>query len=86
LVKIQDYTIPNAITVPVNILQTDEQGKFILVAVKEGNNLIARKRQVQAGELYGERLEIKGGLKTGDVVITEGFQSLYDGQLITISA
>ncbi len=82
-IKIQDYTVPNAMTVPVNILQTDEQGKFVLVAAKEGNKTVARKRAVQVGELYGERLEVKNGLKTGDVIITEGFQSLYDGQSIT---
>lgn len=83
MVKIQDYSIPNATTVPVNILQTDEQGKFVLVAVKEGNTMVARKRPVQVGELYGERLEVKNGLKTGDVIITDGFQSVYDGQVIT---
>ncbi len=83
MVKIQDYKVPDAMTVPVNVLQTDEQGKFVLVAVKEGNSTIARKRQVQVGELYGERLEVKGGLKTGDVIITEGFQNVYDGQSIT---
>jgi RND family efflux transporter MFP subunit len=86
MVQIQDYTVPNAITVPVNILQTDEQGKFILVAVKEGNKTVARKRQVEVGELYGDRLEVKSGLQSGDVVITEGFQSVYDGQSITESA
>jgi membrane fusion protein (multidrug efflux system) len=82
-VRIQDYTTPNAITIPVNTLQTDEQGKFVLVAVKEGNGMVARKRQVQVGELYGNRLEVKSGLQTGDVIITEGFQSLYDGQSVT---
>ena len=86
MVKIQDYSIPNATTVPVNVLQTDEQGKFVLVAVKEGNTIVARKRPVQVGELYGERLEVKNGLKTGDVIITQGFQNLYDGQAITTSA
>lgn len=83
LIKIQDYTVPNAMTVPVNILQTDEQGKFVLVAVQEGGKTVARKRPVQVGELYGERLEVKSGLKNGDVIISEGFQSVYDGQLIT---
>src|SRR4051812_4913642 len=78
MVKIQDYSVPNAMTVPVNVLQTDEQGKFILVAVKEGNAIVARKRPVQIGELYGERLEVKSGLKTGDVIITDGFQGVYD--------
>ncbi len=86
MVRIQDYSAPNAVTVPVNVLQTDEQGKFVLVAVKEGTTMVARKRPIQVGELYGERLEVKSGLKTGDMIITDGFQSVYDGQTITTSA
>lgn len=85
-IRIQDYTTPNAITIPVNTLQTDENGKFVLVAVKEGSKIIARKRPIQVGELYGDRLEVKGGLHTGDIIITEGFQTVYDGQAVTISA
>jgi RND family efflux transporter MFP subunit len=83
LVKIQDYISPHAITVPVNTLQSDEKGKFVLLAVKENDKLVARKRPVTIGELYGDKIEIKSGLRTGDELITEGFQSLYDGQLIT---
>jgi membrane fusion protein (multidrug efflux system) len=86
LVKIQDYTASNAITAPVNTLQTDEKGKFVLIAVKENGKLIARKKPVQIGELYGDRLEIKSGLQAGDQVITEGFQGLYDGQVIITAA
>ena len=86
LIKIQDYTKSNAVTVPVNTLQTDEKGKFVLVAVKEGNKMIARKREVAVGELYADKLEVKSGLQGGDIIITEGFQSLYDGQVITVAA
>jgi RND family efflux transporter MFP subunit len=85
-VKIEDYTVPKAITIPVNTLQTDEKGKFVLVAVNENGKLVARKKPVQIGELYGDKLEIKSGLQTGDQVVTEGYQGLYDGQLITTSA
>jgi hypothetical protein len=35
------------------------------------------------GEIYGGQLEIKSGLKAGDVLVIEGFQNLYDSQLIT---
>lgn len=83
LVRIQDYQAPNAITVPISTLQSDEQGKFVLVAAKESGKLVARKKTVVVGELYGNRLEIKNGLQQGDQLITEGFQGLYDGQLIT---
>jgi RND family efflux transporter MFP subunit len=85
LVKIQDYSTPNAVTVPVNTLQTDEKGKYVLVAVKEGDRMVARKKSVQIGQLYNDRVEIKTGLTPGDAVITEGFQGLYDGQAITTS-
>lgn len=83
MVKIQDYSTSTAITIPVNTLQNDDKGKFVMVAVKEGTRMIARKRPVNVGELYGDRLEVKSGLQNGDTLIVEGFQGLYDGQAIT---
>ncbi len=80
IVKVQDYASSNAITVPLSTLQNDESGKFVMVAVKEGDKLIARKRKVVVGELYGERLEVRSGLQPGDILIIEGFQNLYEGQ------
>ncbi|MEO5999730.1 MAG: efflux RND transporter periplasmic adaptor subunit [Chitinophagaceae bacterium] len=85
LIKIQDYTAPNALAIPVNTVQTDEKGKFVLVAANENGKMISRKRPIVLGELYGDKIEITSGLKEGDVLITEGFQGLYEGQLITTS-
>lgn len=86
MVQIQDYTLSNAIVVPVNTLQNDEKGKYVMVASKENGKTIARKKVVIAGEFYGDKLEIKSGLQSGDLIITEGYQSLYDGQVITTSS
>ena len=83
MVRIQDYTSANAITAPLNTVQTDDKGKFVMVAVKENNKLVARKKQVTVGELYADMQEIKYGLQAGDQIITDGYQSLYDGQLLT---
>jgi RND family efflux transporter MFP subunit len=83
VVKIRDYSTDKAITIPLNVLQNDEQGKYVMVAAKEGAKTVARKRRVTVGELYGERLEIKSGLQGGDVIVTEGYQELYEGQAIT---
>jgi len=83
VVKILDYSVQATVVINVNTLQTDEQGKFVLVASKEGDKLIARKRKVLTGELAGDQIEIKQGLQNGDQLITEGYQSLYDGQLVT---
>ena len=82
-VRIMDYTASSTLTIPVNTLQTDEQGKYVLVAISENGKLYARKKRVEIGEMYNNQLEIKSGLSAGDTLITDGFQNLYDGQLIT---
>jgi membrane fusion protein, multidrug efflux system len=82
-VHIKDYGNENAITIPMSTLQNDETGKYVMVAVKEGEKLVARKRTVTVGELYNDKLEVKSGLQPGDQLITEGFQTLYDGQVVT---
>ena len=84
LINIQDYSNAKAMTVPVNTLQNDEKGKFVMVAVQDGKKLVAKKKTVTIGELYGDKQEIKSGLAVGDVVIVEGYQGLYEGQLLTI--
>lgn len=85
-VHIKDYGNASAITIPMSTLQNDETGKYVMLAEKEGDKLIARKRTVTVGELSGDRLEVKSGLQAGDQLITEGFQNLYDGQIITTQA
>ena len=82
-VRIKDYGNTNAITIPINTLQNDDKGKFVMLAAKENGKLIAKKRQIVVGELNGDQLEVKSGLQEGDQLITEGFQGLYDGQLLT---
>jgi membrane fusion protein (multidrug efflux system) len=84
-VKIKDYEKKNAISIPVNLLQSDEKNKFVYVAVTEGGKMFARKKIVIAGEFYGNNIEVLSGLAAGDILITEGYQSIYDGQLISTS-
>lgn len=82
-VKILDYAAGSAVTVPVNIVQTDDKGKYVYVAVMESGKLVARKREVFVGEFYNDQIEVKRGLNNGDQVIVEGYQDLYDGQYLT---
>ena len=82
-VHIKDYSSANTIVIPVNTLQTDEQGKYVYVVATEKGKKVARKKQVQVGEIYGDKIEVKTGLASGDELISGGFQSVYDGQTIT---
>lgn len=81
-VRIKDYQAAATLAVPVATLQNDEKGKFLMIASSQNGKLYARKRKVNIGLLNGDMLEIKTGLQKGDTLITEGFQNLYEGQLI----
>lgn len=85
-VKILDYAVPSTVVINVNTLQTDLDGKFVLVAAKEDDKLIAKKRTVQIGQSYGDEVEIKSGLQPGDQLITAGYQATFDGQPITTTS
>lgn len=85
LIQIQDYTAKDVITVPVNTLQNDDKGKFVMMAVKDKDKWVAHKVPVVIGQLYGEKVEVKAGLKAGEQLITDGFQGLYQGQSITMN-
>ena len=83
-VKIEDYSATNVVTIPVNTVQTDDKGKYVYVAVTEGSKLVARKKSISVGELNGQMIEVKTGLATGEKLISEGFQSVYDGQSLKV--
>jgi membrane fusion protein (multidrug efflux system) len=83
IVKIQDYSASNVITIPINTLQTDENGKYVLVAAQQNDKLIAHKKTVIIGQTYSDKVQVTSGLDIGDRLITDGYQGLYEGQLIT---
>lgn len=83
VMKILDYSAPNAIVIPVNIVQSDETTKYVYVLEKLSNGkAIAKKKSINIGEVSGNLVEVKTGLIAGEQIITEGYQNLYEGQLI----
>ncbi len=82
VMKILDYKAAQAISVPVNVIQSDEKGKYLFVTETVAGKVIARRRTVEPGQVYEGWQELKQGLKAGDQIVTDGYQSLYDGQAI----
>ncbi len=81
-VKILNHTNSKAITIPINVVQNDDKGKFVFVMKKDGDRYIASRKQIALGNLYNDNIEVLSGLEPGDKVITIGYQGLYEGQLI----
>ncbi len=84
-VGILDYDASNTISIPVNVVQSDESGKYVFVLQKGGKGVIAKRRTIELGQVQGEKVEIKAGLTHGDVLISAGYQGLYDGQEVSIA-
>lgn len=80
-----DYESPNAITILVNVVQSDQNGKYVYVLESNNDRFIARRRSVTIGQLQSDRVEIKSGLASGDMLVTAGYQDLYDGQMVSLN-
>jgi membrane fusion protein (multidrug efflux system) len=83
VMKIVDYQNLKAVTVPVNVIQTGDEGEYVLTAEKTGDKTaVARKTPVRQGNNYNGLVEIRSGLKAGDLIITSGYQDVNNGETI----
>lgn len=84
-VRIKDYNAPNAIVIPVNLVQTDDKGKYVYVVEQDSKQRnVVVKKPVVVGESYNDKIEIKGGLQAGAQLIVTGYQSVYDKQVVAV--
>jgi RND family efflux transporter MFP subunit len=83
-ITVYNYINPNALSVPMNILQKNENGYFVFVAVKNAEGYIAERRNVKIDRNNSVNAEIVSGVKVGDMLITDGYQNLSNLQNIEI--
>jgi len=84
VLRIKDYQNPSTIAIPQNfILSSRDEGTYVFLVEESDGQPVARKRIVEPGITYNGLTEVISGLSSGDVIITAGYQDLYDGQPIT---
>ena len=81
-VKIKDYSNESSIVLPVNIIQSNQEGKFVYVISSGSSSKTAVRKKITTGMDYNGSAEITSGLNTGDQVITAGFQNLKEGTTV----
>ncbi len=81
VLKIIFETAPNALTVPVNVVQEINKQKIVYTAEADGDKTVARRKVVQVVGIYGSLAQVTG-LAAGDKVITFGYQGLNDGEVV----
>ncbi|CAH0996329.1 Toluene efflux pump periplasmic linker protein TtgA [Emticicia aquatica] len=82
VLNINDQAKGNAIIINQNYIQHTELGDIVYVAVTEGAKKVSRSRKVTTGVTYNGDIEITSGLQAGDMLITQGYQDLVDGQTV----
>ncbi len=82
LVNINDQSRSGVIVIPRNLIQRTEEGDLVYVVVEEGGKKVARSRSVTTGLVYNGDVEITSGLNIGDMLLTEGYQNVVDGQVV----
>jgi multidrug efflux pump subunit AcrA (membrane-fusion protein) len=77
-VRIVIGVAPKSVVVPKEAVQFEEGTRkgFVMVV---GADKHAKKTEIEAGEMLGNRVQIKSGLKAGDMVIIEGGYGVPDG-------
>jgi membrane fusion protein, multidrug efflux system len=86
LLHINDYSHPNAISVPSIIVKQDVQkGYFIFVIGENAEGImVAQKRFIKPGKSYQGQTEILSGLEPGETVITQGYNTVSNGSPVRI--
>jgi RND family efflux transporter MFP subunit len=82
VMKINDYHAEKAVVLPINLIRSDNKGKYVLLASEENNQFVARKQAVEVGQIYNGQAEIVSGLQEGQKIISGGYLALNDGEVI----
>ena len=83
VIRVVFHTEPEAIAVPINVVQDINGEKIVFVAESNGKNTVARKKVVTVEGVYGGQAQVSG-LNAGDKVVTFGYQGLNDGEFLKI--
>lgn len=74
-------TLPNAVVVPSQAIQTGQQGQYVFVVTPE---LVAEYRPVTIGTAEGNETVIEKGVQPGENVVTDGQLRLANGAHVRI--
>lgn len=81
ILRVIFQTVPDALTVPVNVVQDINNQKVVYIAETDGSRTVARRKVVDVKGIFGTQAHITG-LKAGDKIITVGYQGLNDGEVV----
>lgn len=86
ILSLTDYEVDDAITVPTNVILTDDKGQFVYTVSRSGTEAKAMKVQVTVGKSFDNKTEILSGLEEGTEIISGGYRDVADGAEVQLSS
>jgi membrane fusion protein (multidrug efflux system) len=81
-ISINDYQSPKpVVSIPVKFIQRDANGSYVMLSV----NGKASKRMIKTDREYAGQAEVTEGLREGDLLITEGYDLVNDGDALNVT-
>lgn len=82
--KIKDFSLKQAITVPSIIVKKDFDKEFVFIAEHNDSSTFAKKVYIETGRSYKDETVVTKGLETNDEVIVMGYNTVTGGSVIEI--
>ena len=89
VLSIINYQNPEAVIVPVDVIQRTENGEFLFTAEaadpSQDSPWTVNRTTVKTGHRSQNHIEILEGLEKGDFIVVRGFQDLADGESVSVT-
>lgn len=83
-VLFNDYSAVDNFVVPSILIKKDLQGRYLYVVNNIDNVNKAEKRYIVTGRSYQDMTEVTSGLKTNELIITDGYSNVSDGSIVNL--
>ena len=84
VVKLKVYSAENMLVVPSILVKQDFQGEFVFITENKDGKTYAKKQYVKSVFNSDNNTIISEGLKSGDSIITQGYDQIVNGTEISI--
>lgn len=86
VLRVKDYSKPNALVIPTNLILEDTKGDYVYVAkeAEDGSGKIAAKQHIERGQTYKNETVVSDGLEGNESLIDKGFREVAEGVQIDV--
>lgn len=84
MITAYDFVKSDVISVPTKLIRNDGGNDYIMVIQKKGSKNIVKKAKITVDREFASTTIVSEGLKAGDQIITEGYNSVIEGDEVKI--